>query len=65
VAGTLVMPYMRDDTSSAQDQYMANVPYEASYGYNFGLMFSFRTRFMIKQLVQNSSCVRFLNVLFS
>jgi hypothetical protein len=44
-----------DDTSSAQDQYMANVPYEASYGYNFGLMFSFRTRFVIKQLVQNSS----------
>jgi hypothetical protein len=38
---------------------MACIPYEAVYGCYLGVMFSSRTRFLIKQLVRYSHCENF------
>ena len=39
------------DALFAQDVHMESIPFEAIYGYYFGLLFSTRTRFLLKQLV--------------
>ena len=40
---------------------MACIPYEAVYGCYLGVMFSSRTRFLIKQLVRKSAFVKNLD----
>jgi hypothetical protein len=40
-----------NNSASAQDTQMANIPVDAIYGSFLGVMFSFRTRFLVKQLV--------------
>jgi hypothetical protein len=40
---------------------MACIPYEAVYGCYLGVMFSSRTRFLIKQLVRKSTFVKKLD----
>ena len=37
---------------------MACIPYEAVYGSYLGIMFSSRTRFLIKQLVRNTKFLK-------
>lgn len=40
---------------SGQDAQMANIPVDAIYGSYLGVMFSSRTRFLVKQLVRESN----------
>ena len=38
---------------------MSTIPFESVYGCYFGLMFSTRTRFLLKQLVRICACIMF------